>query len=119
MQRGIEPEKNIIVSHVSSCKHKTGKEKLGTKEARERYSQVVARNDKPVGETLPMEQCVYRVKVLKSSWHAAVPLTKLDFFRDLLEENSYRLSDRRLMADLSGAVHGSKHYKIVRRAVFT
>ena len=65
VQRGIEPEKNIIVSHVSSCKHKTGKEKLGTKEARERdIAKLLQENDKvihPVGETLPMEQRVYRV----------------------------------------------------------
>ena len=97
-------KKNIIVSHVSSCKHKTGKEKLGTKEARERdIAKLLQENDKvihPVGETLPMEQRVYRVKVLKSFLRAAVPLTKLDLFRDLLEENSYRLSDRRHMADL-------------------
>ena len=40
----------------------------------------------PVGETLPMEKCIYRVRVLR----AAVPLSKLDSFRDLLEENRYR-----------------------------
>ena len=31
---------------------------------------------------------------------AAVPLTKLDYFRELLEESAYRLSDRRHMSDL-------------------
>ena len=54
----------------------------------------------PVGETLPMDQRVYRVKVLKCFLRAAVPLTKLDYFRELLEESAYRLSDRRHMSDL-------------------
>ena len=43
---------------------------------------------------------VYRVKVVTAFLHAAVPLSELVFFRDLLEENSYRLSDRRHMSDL-------------------
>ena len=47
-----------------------------------------------------MPQCVYRVKVLKSFLRAAVPFAKLESFRDLLEENMYRLSDRRHMSDL-------------------
>ena len=54
----------------------------------------------PVGETLPIDQRVYRVKVLKCFLRAAVPLTKLDYFRELLEESAYRLSDRRHMSDL-------------------
>ena len=54
----------------------------------------------PVGETLPMDQRVYGVKVLKCFLRATVPLTKLDYFRELLEESAYRLSDRRHMSDL-------------------
>ena len=96
--------KNIIVSHVASAKHKTGKEKLGQKEAREvDIANLMKAEDKvnhPVGETLPMAQRVYRVKVLKSFLRAAVPLAKLESFRDLLEENMYRLSDHRHMSDL-------------------
>ena len=45
----------------------------------------------PVGETLPMEQWLYRLKVLKTFLRAAVPLSKLDAFRDILEENMFRL----------------------------
>ena len=47
-----------------------------------------------------MEQRVYRVKVLKSFLRAAIPLPKLDSFRNLLEKDMYRLSDRRHMSDL-------------------
>ena len=43
---------------------------------------------------------MYRVKVLKTFLRAAVPLTKLEIFREILEENVYRLSDRRHMSDL-------------------
>ena len=94
----------MIVSHVSCNKHKSGKTKLATKEARERdIARLLKANDKishTVGETLPMEQRVYRVKVLKSFLRAAIPLSKFDSFRDLLEENMYRLSDRRHMSYL-------------------
>ena len=54
----------------------------------------------PVGETLPMEQRVYRLKVVKTFLHAAVPLSKFDAFWDLLEENSFRLTDHHHMCDL-------------------
>ena len=43
----------------------------------------------PVGETLPEEQRVYRVKVLRTFLRAAVQLSKLEIFRELLEENAY------------------------------
>ena len=96
--------KNIITNHISCKKHKTSKEKLTTKEAREKdiANSLKAYDTKhhPVGETLPMEQRVYRLKVLKTFLRAAIPLSKLDAFRDLLEENAVRLTDRRHMSDL-------------------
>ena len=96
--------KNIVTNHIASSKHKQGKEKLQHKEARERdiakclkaYDEI----NHPAGETLPMEQRVYRLKVFKTFLRAAVPLTKLDAFRDLLEENMFRLTDRRHMCDM-------------------
>ena len=86
-------KKNIIVSHVSSAKHKTGKVKLASKEAKERdIAQLIREGDvtHPVGETVPMDERVYRVKVLKCFLRAAVPIAKIEYFRDLLEENSFR-----------------------------
>lgn len=47
-----------------------------------------------------MNQRVYRVKVLKCFLRAAVLLAKIEYFRELLEENSFRLSDHRHMSDL-------------------
>ena len=54
----------------------------------------------PNWESLPNEQRVYRVKVLKTFMRAGVPISKLQYFRDLLEENSMRLTERSHMLDL-------------------
>ena len=97
-------KKNVITSHVQSAKHKAGKSRLASKEAKERDIAVSLKTTDqqcpPVGETLPMDQRVYRVKVVKTFLRAAVPLNKIDTFRELLEENAFRLTDRRHMTDL-------------------
>lgn len=51
----------------------------------------------PVGEMLPEDQRMFRVKVTSTILKAGVPL---NVFQDLLEENGYRLAGRRLMSDL-------------------
>ena len=80
-------KKNIIVSHVSSAKHKTGKDKLALKEAKERdIARLLTEGyvTHPVGDTLSMDQRVYRVKVLKCFFlRAAVPIAKMEYFREL------------------------------------
>ena len=43
---------------------------------------------------------MYRLKVVKTFLRAAVSLSKVDAFKDLLEENSFHLTDRRHMCDL-------------------
>ena len=95
--------RNIVSNHVASRKHKCSKEKLASRDRRERdIAKHLEEHDvltHPVGETLPMEQRVYRLKVVKTFLRAAVPLSKVDAFRDLLEE-SFRLTDRRHMCDL-------------------
>ena len=40
------------------------------------------------------------MKVVTCFLRAGVPLRKLIHFRELLEENAFRLSDRRYMSDL-------------------
>lgn len=48
----------------------------------------------PIGEGLSGDVHVYRVKVVTAFFkHAGVPLSKLETFRELHEENAYRLSD--------------------------
>lgn len=94
--------KNVVASHVQSAKHKAGKARLVSKEAKERdivdALALVDQQCHPVGETLPTER-VYRVKVVKIFLRAAVPLNKLDTFHELLEESAFRLTDRRHVSD--------------------
>ena len=47
----------------------------------------------PRGETLPEQQQIYHVKVVTAFVWAGVPLNKTESFRDLLEENAFRLTD--------------------------
>ena len=46
------------------------------------------------------DQRIYRFKVVRVFLRTATPLNKPHHFRNLLEENSLRLTDRRQMADL-------------------
>ena len=52
-----------------------------------------------VGETLPKEQQIYRVKVVTAFLRAGIPLNKVSAFRDILEESAFRLTDRRNLND--------------------
>ena len=52
------------------------------------------------GETLPGKLCVYRVQVMKAFLRVGVPLSKLQYFRELLEEGAYRLTDTQHMLDM-------------------
>ena len=54
----------------------------------------------PVGQTLPDDQRLYRVKVVKAFMRAGIPICKLDILRDILEEKAFRLADTRHMLDL-------------------
>ena len=54
----------------------------------------------PTGETLPEVQRVFRVKVVSSFLRAGVPLNKLQYFREVLQNHAYRLADNRGMYDL-------------------
>ena len=53
-----------------------------------------------IGENLPEETQVFRVKVVTAFLRAAVPLSKMEHFREIFEESAYRLTDRRHMFDL-------------------
>ena len=75
--------KNIIVASVKQqdWERKTCPERGQTG----RYWKANDEVNHPVGETLPMAQRVYRVKVLKSFLRAAVPLAKLASFQEQTE----------------------------------
>ena len=81
-------KKSVLIQHVHSAKHATGKERLASKHARERnIADMLRKYDKdehPIGETLSEEIRVYRIKVVTSFLKARVPLFKIDCFHDLL-----------------------------------
>ena len=95
---------SVVKNHIKSEKHKNGCTKLKQRDARERdIAEALTKYNDSVhleGETLPMEQQVYRVKVLKAFLKAGTPLNKLNCFRGILEENAFRLTDRSHMANL-------------------
>ena len=109
-------KKSTIEKHVSSAKHSAGKERVvkGKKqemdiaEALKKYDAVVH----PSGETLPKSVRVYRVKVLRTFLKSGVPISKIEDFRDLFEENGYRLADRKPMSDLIPFVLSEERRKI-------
>jgi phosphodiesterase/alkaline phosphatase D-like protein len=76
---------------------------LESKEARERdvvdssrkYNEITHLRE----ETLPKDQQIYRVKAFTAVPKAGVALNEIDCFRDLLEDNTFCLSDRRNMHD--------------------
>ena len=96
-------KRSVINNHIQSGKHNNGIEKLKTKELKEKHiaDMLIEHNQEEHlrGETLPEQQQVYRVKVVTTFLKAGVPLSKIELFRDLLEENAYRLTDRRNMLD--------------------
>jgi len=52
-----------------------------------------------VGENLTESTQVFHVKVVSTFLCAGIPLNKLDIFRELLEENGFRLTDKHNMFD--------------------
>ena len=76
---------SVIVSHIKSEKHANGKAKLTKKCVHEKdIAQALLKYNEDVhleGETLPVEQQVYRVKVVRALLIAGVPLHKLTSFR--------------------------------------
>ena len=93
-----------LKNHINSKKHIDGKDKIKTKVAHEQEIAVALKKYNtdvhPRGETLPEAQQIYRIKVARTFLTAGVPFNKVEIFRDLLEENGYRLSDKRFMLDL-------------------
>ena len=110
----------VIKNHIRSKKHESSKKRLEKKEARERNiaDSLTKYNTEvhPRGETLPQEQQVYRVKVVSAFMKAGVPLNKIESFRDLLEENALRLTDRRNMHDYIPFIHGEEE-KLIRSEI--
>ena len=83
----LSVKKSVLNQHVKSSKHAAGKERLASKQARQRnIADMLVKYDKdkhPIGETLSEEVRVYKIQVVTSFLKARVPLSKIDCFRDL------------------------------------
>lgn len=107
-RENLSVKKSVISQHIKSAKHNAGKARMAMKEKKERdIADMLSKYDNtvhPVGETLSESVRVYRVRVLKTflkaGVKAGVPLGKLDVFRELLEENAFRLCDSSIMREL-------------------
>ena len=111
-------KKSVVELHIKSEKHIAGKERLNMKSKREKdIVEALHEYDKethPVGETLPIDQRVYRVKVMSTFLRAGVPINKLDCFRGVLEENGYRLAGRHPMSDIIPFILAEEKQRILK-----
>ena len=92
----VAMKKSVIDLHVKSVKHVRGKKRLSSKKKHD--EDIIQALDKydhefhPEGETLPTSVRFYRIKVVCSMLKGGVPLSKVDAFRDLLEEEAFALT---------------------------
>ena len=104
---------SVLKGHLQSEKHARGKQQLISKEARERDIATLLQQHQSdnhlEGESLPISQQVYRIKVLTAFLAAAIPLAKINCFRQVLEESSLRLTDRSHLANLVPFVRQQQH----------
>ena len=97
-------KRSTVQNHVRSVKHMDSKKRM--KERVDREMDIVRALKKyddgnhSKGETLSDEQRVYRIRVVTTFLRAGVPMSKLDIFRDILEEGAYRLTDKSHMLEL-------------------
>ena len=92
----LSVKKSVITQHVNSTKHAKGLKRIASKGKRKKSIADLLKkyNDEahPSGENLAESTRIYRVKVVTAFLKAGVPLNKVDCFRELLEESSYRLT---------------------------
>ena len=77
-------KRSIIKNHVHATKHKKSQQRLKNKETRERdIAESLRKYNNDLhsrGDSLPKEQQVYRIKVVRTFLKAGVPLSKMDSF---------------------------------------
>lgn len=90
--------------------------RLQSKDKREKsISEMLKKYDAevhPVGEGLPDDVRIYRIKVLTFFLKAGVPLNKIDCFRDLFEESSYRLTTSSHLSEMISIIHREEEAKL-------
>ena len=97
-------KRSTIANHIKTVKHGEGKAKMIAKvEQEDMIAAALKKYDNMVdvkGQTLPSDQHIYWIKVVMAFLRAGVPLSKLEFFRGILEENALRLTGTRHMLNL-------------------
>ena len=92
----VSHKKSTLQTHQKTNKHMKGKERLQRRVAKEMdFVKALKLHDQehhPVGETLPDSVRVYRKRVLTAMLTSGMPRSKLDCFRELLEENALTLT---------------------------
>ena len=95
---------SVLTRHIQSAKHGKGKEKLNKRSSSEveiaTALQSHNKQNHTEGESLPVDQQVYQVKLMKAFLLAGIPVNKISCFQEILEENALRLTDRSHMANL-------------------
>ena len=105
----VSLKKSIIKLHLDSQKYKNSKNKLLANKAKQRsIAESLRKYDEechPKGETLPENVRVYRVTVVKSFLKAGIPLSNVDYMRDLLEKHAFSLSGRQHLSETISFIH--------------
>ena len=70
------------------------------------------KDEHPIGETLSEEVRFYRIKVVTSFLKAGVPLSKIDCFHDLLEENAFQISQAFYLSQLVPFIHQQEQISV-------
>eukprot|EP00117_Sycon_ciliatum_P001327 scpid51838/ scgid7033/ len=100
----VSLKRSIVKDHVSSTRHTKGKQDMQKQGARQQlvaeqfrqYQESHAQDRALAGTGLagavPMEQSLHRINVVTSFLKAAVPLTKIDSLRTILEHGPHHLT---------------------------
>ena len=84
----LSVKSSVLNMHIQSRKHNMSKERLSSKEKVEKDIASALEKSKEVdcakGDTLPTNQRVYRVKVVKAFLRSGVPISKVNGFRDII-----------------------------------
>ena len=100
----LSSKKSIVVNHCKSKKHEKALEAHAkTKLRSQTMAEALKRRDTAthaVGETLPMDLRVWRLRTVCTFLSAGVPLSKVDRLRGLLETNNHRLASCSNLAQL-------------------
>ena len=73
------------------------------------------KQDHPVGEKLPEAIQVYRIKTVMAFMKAGVPLSKIDCFREILEENAFSLSGSQHLQEIVPFILKEERSKVKKR----